>query len=259
MIVLDELKRLLPDWYEGIYETDVLMNVEQSLFESLLIQIQTVQSNQYVATADNKTIAIYESMLGINVEAGDTLDIRRFRVLTRLSTQKPYTRRYLEELLSSFGDPATVEVFPNDYRVLITTDFQKPGQMVELDYLIRSIVPANLLINIRNEFGAETGSKSYFAAAMVVTEYVTITQDYNESTAILGTGNQAAAVVITESVTITQDYIENTEIRTVGKQAVGAVVTETVTISNDYNESPEICTTGRHGSAVVITEAIEIH
>lgn len=259
MIVLDDLKRLLPDWYEGIYETDVLMNVEQSLFELLLIQIQTVQSNQFISTADSKTIAIYEQMLGITVEAGDTLDMRRFRVLTRLSTQKPYTRRYLEELLSSFGDPATVEVFSNDYLVKIVTDFQKAGQMNELDYLIRSIVPANLLINIRNEFGAQTGSESYLAAAMVVTEYVTITHDYNESAEIRGTGNQAAGVVITESVTITQDYIENPEIRTVGKQAIGAVITETVTISNDYNESPEIRTSGRHGSAAVVTESVEIH
>lgn len=178
---MSHLKDLLPSWYEGIVETDILMNVEQELFDDLALQIKTAQNNQYISTADSKTIAIYELMLGIISDPSDPLELRRFRVLARLTTQKPYTMRYLQEVLSSFDDPAELTMFYNEYRLLVKMDFEKIGQVSEIEYIFRTVVPANVLVDARNEMKAKLPvDQLYLAAGLTITQFVTMSQDVRQ-------------------------------------------------------------------------------
>lgn len=198
---MNQLKELLPDWYEGIKETNVLMDIEQDLIDQLALQIQQVQNNQYISTADSKTIGLYEQMLGITSNISDTLDLRRFRVLTRLTTQKPYTIRYLQEVLSSFGDPAELKMLYDEYRLLVEMNFEKLGQVSELEYLFRSIVPANILVEANNELKFNSASgQIYLGGALVLNEMVTITQDITEnptiSTKAITSAGQAVAEIV---------------------------------------------------------------
>lgn len=228
---MSQLKELLPSWYEDIVETDVLMDVEQGLFDDLETQINLAQSNQYVSTADAKTIVIYEQMLGIVSDPLDSLELRRFRVLTRLTTQKPYTMRYLQEVLSSFGDPAELTMFYNEYRFLVEMNFEKLGQVSEIEYIFRTIVPANVLVEAQNELKAKIPkSKLYMAAGMVNTELVMITQDINTSPSI----------------------------RTPMYQSLGMVVTDSERTFQDISQSPEISLNQKSGNAFINTQTIEI-
>lgn len=196
---MSQLKELLPVWYEGIVETGVLMDVEQKLFDDLEDQINLAQSNQYVSTADAKTIVIYEQMLGIVTDSLDSLELRRFRVLTRLTTQKPYTMRYLQEVLSSFGDPAELTAFYDEYRLLVEMNFEKLGQVSEIEYIFRTVVPANILVDARNELKASVPKKQLFmAVGMTHTELVMITQDIAETSSIATPVYQPFGVVISD-------------------------------------------------------------
>lgn len=174
MISKQELRALLPSWYEGIVETDVLMEIEDDLFEELRLQIERVQKNQYVSTADEQTIYLYEQMLGITTNLEDPIEARRFRVLTRMTTQRPYTVAYLKELLDSFGEGAEILIFYNEYRLVINTKFEEIGQVDELDYLFRAIVPANMIVESSNEITFSPEQNMMFGQAVTYTEIIGI-------------------------------------------------------------------------------------
>ncbi len=183
--MIDELKSLLPEWYHNVLEMNVLMGIEQHLAEEFLNQLETLQSNQYVSTADSRTISLYEQMLKITPESTDTLETRRFRVLTRMTSQVPYTERYLQELLSSFGEPVKLTMFYNEYRLLIEMNFEKAGQISELEYIFSSIVPANILVDARNSLKGEIPPSEVFLASIAIpTELVVISQDVKDDIAI---------------------------------------------------------------------------
>jgi len=231
MIAQMDLKQLLPSWYEGIRETDLLMTIENGLLEKLAEQIKKVQDNQYISTADSQTISIYEEMLGITPTAGDTLDLRRFRILTRMTTQKPYTVKYLKELLSSFGEPADLTMFYNEYRLLVEMNFEKYGQVTEVDYLFKSIVPANILVDIRNELKSDMPTNMLYAgASMTVTEHVTISQDFSGTVDVRGVISQAVGQVITVTETTGQDINQETPIQSSQASASGMVINEVIEI-----------------------------
>lgn len=229
---MSQLKELLPNWYEGIIETDVLMDVEQKLFDDLEAQVNLAQSNQYVSTADSKTIAIYEQMLGIVTDPLDSLELRRFRVLTRLTTQKPYTMRYLQEVLSSFGDPAELTMFYNEYRLLVEMNFEKLGQVSEIEYIFRTVVSANILVEAQNELKANVPKKQLFmAAGMTNTEFVMITQDVAEAPSISTPIYQPFGVVISDLEQTSQDIAQSPEIRLNQKSANAFVNYQTIEIT----------------------------
>lgn len=228
---MSQLKELLPVWYEGIVETGVLMDVEQKLFDDLESQINLAQSNQYVSTADAKTISIYEQMLGIITDPLDSLDLRRFRVLTRLTTQKPYTMRYLQEVLSSFGDPAELTMFYNEYRLLVEMNFEKLGQVSEIEYIFRTVVPANILVDARNDLKANVPTNQLFmAAGMTNTELVMITQDVAEVPSITTPIYQPFGVVISDLEQTSQDIVQVPEIQLNQKSANAFVNYQTIEI-----------------------------
>lgn len=228
---MTRLKELLPNWYEGIVETDVLMDVEQKLFDDIEAQINLAQSNQYVSTADSKTIAIYEQMLGIVTDPLDSLELRRFRVLTRLTTQKPYTLKYLQEVLSSFGDPAELTMFYNEYRLLVEMNFEKLGQVSEIEYIFRTVVPANILVEAQNELKAKVPKAQLFmAAGMTNTEFVMITQDVAEAPSISTPIYQPFGVVISDLEQTSQDIAKAPEIRFNQKSANAFVNYQTIEI-----------------------------
>lgn len=179
MIATQDLKRMLPDWYGGLYETNLLMTIEQSLIDDLAVQINRAQSNLYISTADSETLAIYENMLRITRNNSDTLDMRRFRILTRLASQKPYTIRYLEEVLGSLGDPIIIRNIANDYKIAINSFFEKQGQVSDLEYIVRTVVPANILSEISNRLEMNgLNEEIYIGMAVTACEFNQVTQDF---------------------------------------------------------------------------------
>lgn len=260
MIVSQDLKRMLPDWYEGLYETDLLMTIEQSLIDDLATQINRAQSNLYISTADSETLAVYENMLRITRQNGDTLDMRRFRILTRLASQKPYTLRYLEELLSSFGDPVTVENKYNEYRIIINSYFEKQGQMSDLDYLVRTIIPANLITEISNHLRMnDLKERICLSASMTIGEMVVITQDFNKSKSIRGKASIAVGLSNVENQNVTADFIANNQVAINAAAAIGQTQAQFSDVTQDFRAVETTTIKSKNAAGIVSAEFIEIN
>ena len=225
------LKDMLPDWYDGILELEVVMNLQQENVDLIAKELRNVQSNQYISTANIQTIKIYENLLKINSNPNDSLDVRRFRVLTRLTGQKPYTFRYLQELLSSFSGPASLTMLYNEYKLVATINFEQVGQLSEVEYLFRSIVPANIIYDINNTLNFNSKSTNqYLSAGMVASEMVVITQDLIETSDLSVMAHIANANVVSNVERWSADTQKSNVIEATPKNSPGVVFYETVEI-----------------------------
>ena len=255
MITLLELKELLPTWYTGLLEFETLMQIEQHLLEDLVASIERAQGNLYVSTADSETIAIYERMLRITRQADDTLDMRRFRVLTRLSSQKPYTLRYLSEMLGSIGDNISVNCVYDEYTLLVYSVLEKRGQMDDIDYILRTVVPANLRVSFINQLVAnKAAARIALAAVMTVDEFVLAVHDISTQPRTRLPLSVGTVATSSGAQVITHDFKDNQRVSV--QAALGAVATTDVEVlaTHDVNSHEVAKVDMLQGTAMMTVE-----
>ena len=79
----DELLNYMPDYYNGVYEMEELLKAQGKGLGKFDDDLNRTLFNQFVSKADEKGISVFEDQYGIVPEYGDSLELRRQRVLTR--------------------------------------------------------------------------------------------------------------------------------------------------------------------------------
>lgn len=93
-------RELFPSVYDGVLETSVLAETDDVLLDQALAQLEQAQLNQFILTADEETIEVYEKMFSILANPStESLEFRRERILNRMSLQPPFTMRWLQNKL----------------------------------------------------------------------------------------------------------------------------------------------------------------
>lgn len=98
--LIDYLPYVIRDYaeFQGI------MGSEQPEIEKAWNTTDDLLDNQFIPTAGNMGLSRWEKILGITPKGTDSLEDRRFRILTRINEELPYTlpqlRNILETLLS---------------------------------------------------------------------------------------------------------------------------------------------------------------
>lgn len=141
---LNRLNDLIPDYYDDITEPHDLAAGEQPLLDDLEAAIFDGQNSQSVITADSAALSVYESMLGIIPQAGDTLETRRYNVLMEVLPPQPLTEPYLRQLLQVLNINATVSVYGRQFEVNIIASPTDKGSTQRLTSLLDRYLPANL-------------------------------------------------------------------------------------------------------------------
>ena len=259
MSQLIRLTDLLPDYYDGVYEMHELTAVEQPQLDELQRIVEQVEANEFISIANDKGLSIFENMYGLKSSTNDSIDIRRFRLLTFLSMYRPYTIRYLREVLLSLDSSSTVTLIANEYKLIISTGLDGEGEVSELDNFLFQVVPSNLVLEANNSLSGKSVSEIYMYCGIVPTEMITITQDYHESTNIRSDIFIANANIQTANQDITQDYKEATEFNSGLILLNTSVPTSGQTLTQDYNAQSEVNGTHKGAQNQVVTEIIEIN
>lgn len=93
-------RELFPSVYNGVLEISVLSETDDVLLDRALAKLERAQLNQFILTADEETISVYEKMFSILANpTTETLQFRRERILNRMSLQPPFTMRWLQNKL----------------------------------------------------------------------------------------------------------------------------------------------------------------
>ncbi len=164
---------LFPSVYDGVLEISVLSETDDVLLDRALAKLERAQLNQFILTADEETISVYEKMFSILANpTTETLQFRRERILNRMSLQPPFTMRWLQNKLDGIIGVGKWNAYV-DYanRTLYIESFVVNQQWFnELRITINRIKPCNLVFV----------NKPLIMADVVANEtIVSATQHYN--------------------------------------------------------------------------------
>lgn len=142
------LKEYLPTWYEGINDFDILIKVEDGLLAEIVSEITKVKDNQWIQTADEMTILLYEKLLNILANpTTESLTFRKQRILNRLQSSPPFTMIYLRSQLDKiFGeDNYSIHVDYDNYTLYVESSTDSANWFYEAQLTIQRVKPANIL------------------------------------------------------------------------------------------------------------------
>lgn len=146
-------------------EMQEIMGTEQQFLEPLEVTMRELLDNNFILTANERGIRKYEKLLNIKPVPEDTLETRRMKVLSRWNNFVPYTWRVLIKRMD-FVCGNHYKLLPDfhHYQLGIRVWLEGCGQADALDHLLRCMMPANILLDSRNEIPAETDTTIYAVA-----------------------------------------------------------------------------------------------
>lgn len=130
--------------------------------EKLESEKQSVLDNLFAETLDADGCARYETMLGLSAESGDTLDDRRFRILTRLRGDLPYTLAALKNKLCDLcgAENVTVTLDAANYTLTVLIGLSAASQYNAAYELIQAMIPCNLVLNCSLKYNRYSNVKT---------------------------------------------------------------------------------------------------
>ena len=111
----------LPAYMREYEEIATLTDAEQPEVDKLWTATENALADQFIVDATEYGISRWETILKVLPKATDTLDERKFRIITLLNQQLPYTVRSMEQMLIQLcgADGYSVELNANDYHLKV--------------------------------------------------------------------------------------------------------------------------------------------
>lgn len=142
-----KLQDYLPPVLLKTYEFPLLCDTEQPEFDRLAEAADAVLDAQFLSTAGEYAIQRYEKIFGALPQDTDTLDERRFKVLTKINTQLPFSVRRLRQQLATLcgEDGYKLEVGGGKYTLSVKVALTAKRNQQAVEELLADIVPANMV------------------------------------------------------------------------------------------------------------------
>lgn len=260
MIQSIKLENYLPLYIQEYREMWKLMQAENPEFQLASDQSEVLKNNLFIETCDEKGISRFESIMGIYPLDTDTLQSRISRVLTRWNEKLPYTYFYLLSKLNSLCGTNNYKIVRNinKYEMDITTYLELSGQVEELDYLLNNIIPANILLKVKNKVNIETSGESNVAAGLIFCNSFELSDNFNQDF-IVNTGDSfAGAILNTEEINISDNFNETININS--NHNIGSAVINTIQINvtDNFNDNINIESNQNIGSILSVCENLVI-
>ena len=142
-----KLQDYLPPILLKTYEFPLLCDTEQPEIDRLRDAADAVLDAQFLSTAGEYAIQRYEKIFGVVPQDTDTLDERRFKVLTRINTQLPFSVRRLRQQLATLcgEDGYKLELDGGKYTLTVKVALTAKRNQQAVEELLADIVPANMV------------------------------------------------------------------------------------------------------------------
>ena len=136
----------LPHFMQAYRELAVIMETEQTEIDRLWVEAENALSDQFILEATENGVKRWESMLGISPKDTDTLDERKFRILTKLNQELPYTLRKLEQALTNLCGAGnySIEITAAEYHIEVKLALTNKNNYQEVVDILKKMVPANM-------------------------------------------------------------------------------------------------------------------
>lgn len=162
------LQEQLPDYFKPVLDYQEIVKMFGSAFATALSNAAQISANIYIQTADEPTIAWWESVLGLETQFGDTLDFRRSRVLQKISQIVPFSIGFLNANLTLlFGSNYLLQVDPVACTLDVQVTSDRYGAVNLLYDLLWDVVPAHLKINANQQITNIIGGQRFYGGTCI--------------------------------------------------------------------------------------------
>ena len=158
MVTNRKLTDYLPSFLQEYRELNAIMEAEQPEINSLWDSAEQTLANQFVSIATENGVKRWESMLGISPKGTDTVDERKFRILTKVNHELPYSLRKLEHVLTNLCGVGGfyIEVFTAEYHVEVKLAVGNHNNYSEVENILNKMIPANMTRHIELMYNTHT-------------------------------------------------------------------------------------------------------
>lgn len=148
---MNRLIEYLPPYLRNYSELRAITDTEQPEIEFVNKAIDLVLSESFVETLDEYGCERWEKMLKIAIKPTDTLEIRRFQILSKMLQDLPYTIRRLHEVLARLcGDKYyNVILKHNEYFLQIWIEVESHEKREIVIDTVKRMIPANLILDVQ--------------------------------------------------------------------------------------------------------------
>lgn len=197
MIKTPDLIAYLPPIIQELRELQAITNAENPEFQLIFDTSEQVLKNQFINDCDLDGIKRYEDILNIKPSLNDTMESRKFRVLSRWNDKMPYTwNSFLKKLDSLCGEGNyTISLDNGIYTIYLETHIGIYGGLDEIYNLLNEVIPCNLVVNITNVlFG---GSEEQIFNGNVISNglYYMLSSNIDTSYDLTSTATGGSAIV----------------------------------------------------------------
>lgn len=142
------LLEYLPRVLREIKEFRALTETENPEVIKVWDGLESVLNDQFVNDSTVNGVKRWESILGIKPMDTDSLDDRKFRILSRLNEQLPYTYKGLEDQLDLLcGKDGYKLILDNNLYILtVKVALTAKKKFSEIGNLLDRVIPCNILI-----------------------------------------------------------------------------------------------------------------
>lgn len=163
-----KLINYLPHFMQVYREIATIMETEQVEVDRLWSEVENALSDQFILEATEHGVKRWESMFGISPKDTDTLDERKFRILTNLNQELPYTVRKLEQALTTLCGVGnySVEVKSAEYHVEVTLGIANRSNYEEVVNVMKKMIPANMTYAVQIMFNKNNVLSKFTHAEM---------------------------------------------------------------------------------------------
>ena len=139
-----KLLNYLPPFIQRFKEMAAVMNTEQPEFELAWQNAENTLADQFVMTATINGVKRWEKIYGIIPKATDTLEERRFLILSKMNEQPPYTLAALKNVLNALcgEDGYTLYLDTDEYELTVKLALSNEKNYTTVVDMLDRILPS---------------------------------------------------------------------------------------------------------------------
>lgn len=169
----------LPQVLHEFKEIVEIANVEEPILERLWEEVENTLNNQFIITANAEGAGRYESILKLVSGESETIETRRFRILTRYQEQAPYTHKVLEQLLDSLLGEGQYELTRNvaEKWLKVKMELTVKRQFEAVEVMLERITPQNMILTVELRYNQYALLRRYTHAQLAAFTHRQIRED----------------------------------------------------------------------------------
>ena len=141
----------LPPFMQEHREIQKIMEVEQPEIDGLWGSCTNALDDMFVLYATENGVKRWEKIMGITPKDTDTIDERKFRILSKMNQELPYTLLKLEEALTTLcgANNFSINLQPDIYHIEVKLALNNANNYQDVVDLLTKMIPANLTQHVQ--------------------------------------------------------------------------------------------------------------